>query len=87
MSTTQSVHELILACRAMRKSQRMDMMKFSTKFGIPYQTYRAWECGARHPGGTSQILLKLILACPGIVAACVEHDHEIERVLLNRNGS
>lgn len=85
MNTTQLGHELILACRAMRKSQRLDMMKFSTKYGIPYQTYRAWECGSRHPDSTSRILLKLILACPGIVAACVAHDDEIHRVLIDRS--
>jgi putative transcriptional regulator len=57
--------------KGVRKRAKMTQVDFSRTFGIPLQTLRNWECGAREPESATRAYLNLIDQDPAAVQALI----------------
>lgn len=53
--------------KAIRKKAAKSVRIFSKRFGLPANTVRQWEQGARQPDTASSLLLEVIDANPAVV--------------------
>ena len=66
------IDPIILRARELREMLHLTQREFAERFGLKFQTYAQWERGHRRPDETALVLLRVIVAAPGIVAAIVK---------------
>lgn len=66
------MEDVISAAKAFRKSARLSQADFAQRFGLGADTYRQWERGRRRPDKATEVLLRVIIAEPALVAGVVE---------------
>jgi putative transcriptional regulator len=58
--------------KAIRKKAARSVQVFSRRFGLPANTVRQWEQGARRPDAASSLLLEVIDADPKVVESAAK---------------